>query len=189
MQNRKRIQARNNILKAVAGVVWGAHPRNLLVAYKALVRSFLDYGSIIFQDVRRSYTPIFDKLQYAALKVVLGLMSSIPGNVVLHLAGETTLHARRRYLLSKYFSKALSSSIHPLRSKAELYVERGRRVGYSPQCHFQERLVRIYLETREGMLVAAQPGYLAHSLAVRFYQASALIRALLVSRVKPHLHN
>jgi len=40
-----RCQKRINLLRVMAGASWGASKTTLLIAYKALIRSVIDYGS------------------------------------------------------------------------------------------------------------------------------------------------
>jgi hypothetical protein len=53
-----------NLLKLVAGVSWGTNPSCLILLYKRLNGSILEYGSVCF------------RFQYRALRIALGLMGS-----------------------------------------------------------------------------------------------------------------
>ncbi|XP_070166990.1 uncharacterized protein [Polyergus mexicanus] len=52
---RNRIMRRVNILKAIAGIRWGAHPSNLLNVYKGFIRPLLDWGC-------QSFNPLNEQL-------------------------------------------------------------------------------------------------------------------------------
>jgi len=57
-----------NLLRAVAHTSWGADQHTLLHLYRSLVRSKLDYGSIIYGSARESYLRILDPIQNHALR-------------------------------------------------------------------------------------------------------------------------
>lgn len=108
------IGRRINVMKALAGIRWGAHPLTLLTVYRGLIRSSMDWGCQLLVDVGLALAKILDRLQYAVLRIVLGVMCTIPTNVILHLSGECTLNSRRRMLTSKYVAKCVTRRDHPM---------------------------------------------------------------------------
>ena len=60
-----------NLLKVVASKHWGGESSVLLQLYRALVRSKLDYGSIVYGSARKSYIKMLDSVQNQALRCVL----------------------------------------------------------------------------------------------------------------------
>ena len=57
-----------NLLRVVAHTSWGAEQQTLLHLYRSLVRSKLDYGSIIYGSTRESYLGMLDPIQNHALR-------------------------------------------------------------------------------------------------------------------------
>lgn len=112
-----KIAPRINILKAISGIGWGAHPSNLIMVYKGLIRPILDWGCQVLNDIRPNVALQLDRLQFAALRVTLRLVITTPTNVILHLCGELPLHIRRCQLSNKYLVKACAISNHPLLSR------------------------------------------------------------------------
>jgi Reverse transcriptase (RNA-dependent DNA polymerase) len=51
---KKRCLQRLNLLRPVAGVSWGAHPTSMLILYKGLVGSVLEYGSICYTGMSKT---------------------------------------------------------------------------------------------------------------------------------------
>jgi hypothetical protein len=51
----KRCLQRLNFLKSIAGVWWGAHPRCMLLLYKGLIGSVLDYASVCYSGMADTY--------------------------------------------------------------------------------------------------------------------------------------
>ena len=50
----------SNLLRVVANTVWGADKTVLLRLYRSLVRSGLNYGSVVFGSARKSYIQMLD---------------------------------------------------------------------------------------------------------------------------------
>lgn len=94
-----------NVISALAGVRWGTHLSSLLALYKALFRSSMEYGCIVYRF--QSNKTLFIKLlriQYCILKKALGYRISTPINTILEEAKEPPLNLRfslcvRRFLI------------------------------------------------------------------------------------------
>lgn len=63
-----------NVMKAISRLWWGADTATLLVVYKGLVRSHLDYGSFLLNPISKKNKDNLDKVQYEALRLVTGCM-------------------------------------------------------------------------------------------------------------------
>lgn len=96
------------IIKAIAGIRWGAHPNTLLTIYKGLVRAIMDWGSIFYANALAHELTSLDRIQYASLRNCLGCIATTPTNTLLYLAAEPPLHLRRRFLTQKYLTKTHS---------------------------------------------------------------------------------
>ena len=70
-----------NLLRVVAHTSWGADQHTLLHLYRSLVRSKLDYGSVIYSYARESYLRILDPIQNHALRLCLGAFRASPPQV------------------------------------------------------------------------------------------------------------
>ena len=87
-----------NLLRVVANTSWGADQQTLLHLYRSLVRSKLDYGSIVYGSARGSYLQILDPVQNHALRLCLGANRTSPSSSLCVLANEPPLYIRRRKL-------------------------------------------------------------------------------------------
>ena len=56
-----------NLLKVVAHTDWGADRKILLHLYRTIVRSKLDYGSIVHGSARESYLKTLDTIHYLGI--------------------------------------------------------------------------------------------------------------------------
>ena len=78
-----------------------------------------------------------DRVQFASIRTSLGLMRTTPTNVLLDLAGESSLEERRIFLSKKYLSKVMSTKHHTLNSVLSTIDEHLNR---------RKRNSKIYLE-------------------------------------------
>jgi len=69
-----------NLLRVVAHTSWGADQHVLLHLYRSLVRSKLDYGSVVYGSTRESYLRILDPIQNHALRLCLGGFRTSPAS-------------------------------------------------------------------------------------------------------------
>ncbi|XP_035985721.1 uncharacterized protein LOC118559100 [Fundulus heteroclitus] len=99
-----------NLMKAVAGNDWGADKQSLLNIYRALMRSAIDYGCIVYEAAAKTSLQIVDKLQYRALRLATGATKTTPINALLVEAGDTPLEIRRVRISLSYWIRVKSSS-------------------------------------------------------------------------------
>ena len=109
---RKKVGARNNILKALSGTSWGQQKEVLLMTYKAMSQSVLSYAAPIWSPcLSHSRLDELQRAQNAALRCVTGCtLMSDPD----HLHQETKVLPVRRHndLLSKQFLLACHRDTH-----------------------------------------------------------------------------
>ncbi len=97
---------RINLLRNMAGVSWGAHPDTMLVLYKGLIRSVLDYGCIAFDRAADTHLLKLERIQYRSLRIALGLMQSTHVQTVEVIAGVEPLRLRIS-MLNQWFLTAV----------------------------------------------------------------------------------
>lgn len=108
-------------------------------------------------------------LQCSALCSILGLMLTIPRNVTLHIAGELRRRDRRRFLTSKYLSKAFTDPEHPLTKRWSRRVTTEENVGVFA-ISFLHRELRhlISFSHSSGMVKCPLSGSLGYPYHARF---------------------
>lgn len=112
----KKCIKRINFMRTISGSSWGAHPDALLLLYKMTIRSVLEYGSSAFLHLASTHRTQLQRIQWRALRVSLGLMSSTHTGSLEAIAGIPPLDLRWRYLHEKHTCKSLSSPSILLRS-------------------------------------------------------------------------
>ncbi|GFR07118.1 putative rna-directed dna polymerase from mobile element jockey-like protein [Trichonephila clavata] len=97
-----------NILKVLANTRWGADRTSLLRLYRALIRSKLDYGSVVYSSVCKSLLKILDPVHHQGLRLCLGAFRTSPVESLYAEAYEPPLDLRRKYLCLNHFMKIQS---------------------------------------------------------------------------------
>ncbi|GFT21427.1 uncharacterized protein TNCV_3816861 [Trichonephila clavipes] len=85
-----------NILKVLANTHWGADRTSLLRLYRALIRSKLDYGSVVYSSACKSLLKILDPVHHQALRLCLGAFRTSPVESLYAEAYEPPLDLRRK---------------------------------------------------------------------------------------------
>lgn len=98
-----------NILKVLAHTKWGADPKSLLMIYKALILSKIDYGSIAYSSARRSQLDILDKIQNVAIRYCLGAFPTTPVQSLYCESALMPLEQRRKILTTSYLASVKSN--------------------------------------------------------------------------------
>ncbi|GFQ93136.1 uncharacterized protein TNCT_484971 [Trichonephila clavata] len=87
-----------NILKILANTRWGANRTSLLRLYRALIRSKLDYGSVVYSSACKSLLKILDPVHHEGLRLCLGAFRTSPVESLYAEAYKPPLDLRRMYL-------------------------------------------------------------------------------------------
>lgn len=110
---RKKCQKALNFLRVVAHTDWGSDRMMLLQLYKSLIRSKLDYGSIVYGSARKSYLQMLDPIQNQALRLCLGAFRTSPAKSLQVEAEEPSLENRRLKLAIQYVTKMAANPDNP----------------------------------------------------------------------------
>jgi hypothetical protein len=90
------------------------------ILYRGLISSVLEYGSVCFSTMANCHMLKLERMQYRAIRIALGLMTSTPNNSLGVLSGITPLQTRIRYLNFRYFVAAFGKIGHPLKEKLRI---------------------------------------------------------------------
>ncbi|GFQ70173.1 RNase H domain-containing protein [Trichonephila clavata] len=97
-----------NILKVLTNTCWEAERTSLLRLYRALIRSKLDYGSVVYSSACKSLLKILDPVHHQGLRLCLGAFHTSPVESLYAEAYEPPLDLRRKYLCLNHFMKIQS---------------------------------------------------------------------------------
>lgn len=136
----KKCESGINILRMIMGSWWGANPSIGLNIYRALIRSVIDYGSLIYGNASKAHLDKLDRLQFKAIRQVLGALRTSPTNALIAEAGEISLPIRRHFLGSKFILKIIAISKNYTRQKIAEYTD---LMGNYSKCPL---IIRIYKE-------------------------------------------
>ena len=98
-----------NLLRVVSGKNWGADKDTKLTLYRALIRSKLDYGCMVYGSARQSYIKMLEPVQNQALRICLNAFRSSPRESLHVEANEQPLHIRHIKLSLQYATKLYSN--------------------------------------------------------------------------------
>lgn len=102
-----------NVLKVLAHTNWGADRYTLLQLYRSLIRSKLDYGSIVYGSARKSYLQMLDTIHHQGLRLALGAFRTSPVTSLCVEANEPSLHLRREKLGLQYAIRLAANPSNP----------------------------------------------------------------------------
>lgn len=112
---KKSCQPGLNLLRTLAYKTWGADYPILLRLYKALIRSKLDYGAIVYNSAKKHLLKTLDPVQNSALRISLGAYHTSPVQSLHCECGELPLDLRRIYLSLSYIAIVSSNHDNPVR--------------------------------------------------------------------------
>ena len=102
-----------NLLKVLSHTNWGADRNVLLQLYRSIIRSKLDYGSIVYGSARKSYLMELDTVHHQRLRLVLGAFRTSPVESLYSEAEEPSLYFRSEKLGLQYAIRLTANPINP----------------------------------------------------------------------------
>jgi ribonuclease HI len=100
-----------NLLKVLSNTHWGGHQQQLLIIYRALIRSKIDYASFIYNPSTK--TPSLNPIIHKALRLCLGAFHTSPVESLYVLADEPPFSIRRDKLALQNITKLAASPNNP----------------------------------------------------------------------------
>ena len=124
----KKCNTRLNLMRSISGSSWGASQSSLMTIYRALIRAVIDYGAIAYDTATEAQKRRLDKIQYQALRIATGAMTSTSLVALQVETGETPLQLRRLELQIKYGVIVNTVRDHPAAKvmNTDWKVNRGR---------------------------------------------------------------
>ena len=120
-----------NLLKVLLHTDWGADRTVLLQLYRSLIRSKLDYGSIVYGSARPSYISSLDTVHHQGLRLALGAFRTSPVQSLYVEAEEPSLYLRREKIALQYAIRIVANPLNPV-----------HKVSFPP--YISEEVVQLY---------------------------------------------
>jgi hypothetical protein len=114
---KKTCRERLSIIKVISHKSWHLKEKTLVEIYHAIVRSIMEYSSIIFDLIAEDERKTIDTIQNDALRIIFKKDRDFSNKKLLKLANEITIKARMSKLKNDYLCKALLKK-NPLITKA-----------------------------------------------------------------------
>ena len=102
-----------DVLKVLSNTNWGGDRSVLLNLYRSLVRSKLDYGSIVYGSARKSYLKSLDTIHHQGLRLALGAFRTSPVESLYAESNKPSLYTRREKLSLQYTTKLAANPKNP----------------------------------------------------------------------------
>lgn len=103
-----------NILRCLTGTTWGSSSKMLLIVYKALIRSLLDFGCEAYDSAPSSVKQPLDSIQYQSLRICAGALPLTSLEALQTELGEMPLDLRRQMLADILRQKIAMHRDHPV---------------------------------------------------------------------------
>ena len=102
-----------NCLKCVSRTSYGADRRTLMLLYRSLIRSKMDYACFVYDSASPSVKKRLDVIHNSAIRIATGAFRTTPTASLLVEANEPPLALRRRLLGQRYAHKLAQFPSHP----------------------------------------------------------------------------
>lgn len=113
---RLRCQKKLNIMRVLSHKSWGADRVCLLRIYRAVVRSTLDYGCIVYGSAKATTLKMLDPIHHQGIRLATGAFRTSPVLSLYAEANEWSLERRRLFLSVQYSLRIRSSPNNPVHS-------------------------------------------------------------------------
>lgn len=112
----EKCKKRLNLMRMISGQNWGASKTSLLIIYRALVRSVLDYGATAYNSTSHANKQKLDKIQSKALRIACRAFCTSAVAALQVETGEMPLDLRRSQQELNYAVKLKVSNHNPAKS-------------------------------------------------------------------------
>ena len=120
-----------NLLTVLSHTNWGADRTVLLQLYRSLLRSKLDYGSIVYGSAMKSYLMELDIVHHQGLRLALGAFRTSPVESLYVEAEEPSFYLRIEKLALQYAIRLAANPSNPT-----------FQVTFSP--HISQEILELY---------------------------------------------
>ena len=116
---KEKCQTPLRLLKTITNNKLGADRKMLIRLYNMLIRSIVDYGSLIYGTAANTHLQTIDRIQYAGIRIAIGALKSTPIQLLEPEADIIPLKFRREILAIAYILRR--SQEHPVSKLIEIF--------------------------------------------------------------------
>lgn len=113
---KEKCQKSLRLLSVVSARGWGSDYATLKTLYTSLILPKLDYAGFLIGTAAPSHLLTLDRIQYAAIRTILGVLRCTPVSILEAEANIMPLAIRRSLQMTKFACRVLSVENHPLRA-------------------------------------------------------------------------
>ena len=107
-------------MRSVKGQKWGTDKKSLYNIYQSLIKSKLNYRSMVYNTASDSVLEKLQKLQNKALRVILSCPKYTPLIPLIAESGELPLYLQRELNMLKYWTRSIGHDTNlPINEKIE----------------------------------------------------------------------
>ena len=121
-----------NLLRVVAHLKWGGDRDTLLMLYRAIIRSKLDYGCVVYGTALNTNLRQLDNIHNTGLRLALGAFCTSPVSTLYTETNEAPLEERRLKLSMNYYIKTRDCIENPAHHSLHEF-DRTTRDRYAPK--------------------------------------------------------
>lgn len=101
-----------NIIKTLSNLTWGSDQNSLILIYKSLILSLINYGSVIYGTGKEKILKSLGPVHNQRIRLASGAFRTSPVDSILCNAGEPSLQIIRNINTAKYIIKTSNLSNH-----------------------------------------------------------------------------
>lgn len=148
-----------NCLKCVSRTSYGADRKTLLILYRALIRSKMDYACFVYDSANEPVKRCLNTIHHSAIRICTGAFRTTPISSLLVEANEPPLDMRRRLLGQRYVYKLAQFPNHPTYSAV-----------------FSRQLIRLFDGVSKGLPLGVR---------ARNFAVECAVTKRIIARVEP----
>lgn len=104
----------SNLISFLVSTWWGESSEILLLLFKALIRSRLEYASFVWFQIPETKRKALENIQFRNIRKAMGYRKSTPRPIMLSESKLPPIDIRVIYLGCNFISKCRANSNHPL---------------------------------------------------------------------------
>jgi hypothetical protein len=140
-----KVEYPDEICGAKMSTKMSSHPSCMLLLYRGLIGSVVEYGSVCYAGMARTHMLLLERVQYRALRIAMGLMGSTTNN---SLSGIPPLRHRMLYINFRYLVNTFQKNGHSLPQKCLIPFHEVNGLDIQPEVGYTRHELGAILSTQ-----------------------------------------